>query len=152
MDYRLSEVAEVAGLPHGSTRVMRHRGQLGIARYTHRLSLTDACIVVLTGRLANLLGMSAATAARIASQARAIIAESADRWDQGGKDDTFIVFFTLPGGIWCEAAHGRVEYYKLMDVMTAQSEHEPRVSLNLSNLVMSTASALKRNNGPKLTH
>ena len=152
MDYRLPEVAVVAGLPHGSTRVMRHRGQLGIPRYTHRLSLTDACMVVLTGRLANLLGMSAATAARIASQARAIIAEAADRWDQGGKDDTFIVFFTLPGGICCEAAHGRVEYYKLMDVMMAQSEHGPRVSLNLSNLVISTASALKRNNGPKLTH
>ena len=114
--------------------------------------MTDACIVVLTGRLANLLGLSAATAARIASQARAIIAEMADRLDQGGKDDTFIVFFTLPGGIWCEAAHGRVEYYKRMDTMMAQSAHEPRVSLNLSNLVMSTASALKRNNGPKFTH
>ena len=152
MDYRLSEVAEVAGIPHGSTRVIRHRGQLGIARYTYRLSLTDTCIVVLTGRLANLLGMSAATAARIASQARAIIAEVADHWDQGGKDDTFIVFFTLPGGIWCEATHGRIEYYELMDVMMAQSEHEPRVSLNLSNLVISTACALKRNNEPKLTH
>ena len=56
---------------------MRPRGRLGIARYTHRLSLTDACIVVLTGRLANLLGMSAATAARIVSQARAIITEVA---------------------------------------------------------------------------
>jgi len=152
IDFRLSEVAEVAGLSHGSTRVMRHRGQLGIARYTHRLYLTDACMVVLTGRLANLLGMSAATAARIASQARAIIAGVADHWDQGGKDDTFIVFFTLPGGIWCEAAQGRIEYYKLMDAMMAQSEHEPRVSLNLSNLVMSTACALKRNNEPKFTH
>ena len=131
---------------------MRHRGQLGIARYTHRLSLTDACIVVLTGRLANLPGLSAATAARIASQARAIIAEVAEHWDQSGKDDTFIVFFTLPGGIWCAAAHWRIEFYELIDAMMAQSEHEPRVSLNLSNLVMSTASALKRNNGPKLTH
>jgi hypothetical protein len=109
-------------------------------------------MVVLTGRLANLLGMSAATAARIASQARAIIAEVADHWDQGGKDDTFIVFFTLPGGIWCEAAHGRIEYYELMDVMMAQSEHEPRISLNLSNLVMSTACALERHNEPKLPH
>ena len=152
MDYRLSEVAEVAGLPHGLTRVMRHRGQLGIARYTHRLSLTDACMVVLTGRLANLLGMPAATAARIASQARAIIAGVADHWDQGGKDDTFTVFFTLPGGVWCEAAHGRVEYYKLMDAMMAQSEHEPRVSLNLANLVISTACALKRHKEPNFTH
>jgi hypothetical protein len=109
-------------------------------------------MVVLTGRLANLLGMSAATAARIASQARAIIAEVADHWDQGGKDDTFIVFFTLPGGIWCEAAHGRIEYYELMDVMMTQSEHEPRISLNLSNLVMSTACALERHNEPKLPH
>ena len=152
MHYRLADIAEDAGLAHGSTRVMRHRGQLGIPRYTHRLSLTDACIVVLTGRLANLLGLPAATAARIASQARAIIAEVADHWDQGGKDDTFIVFFTLPGGIWCEAAHGRIEYYKLMDVMMAQSEHEPRVSLNLSNLVMSTACALEQNKEPKFTH
>ncbi|MBT6406759.1 MAG: hypothetical protein HOK06_04085, partial [Rhodospirillaceae bacterium] len=46
MHYRLSDVAEVAGLAHGSARVMRHRGQLGIARYAHRLSLTDACIIV----------------------------------------------------------------------------------------------------------
>ncbi len=48
MHYRLSDVAAVAGLAHGSARVMRHRGQLGIARYAHRLSLTDACVVVLT--------------------------------------------------------------------------------------------------------
>jgi hypothetical protein len=151
MHYRLSDVAAVAGLAHGSLRVMRHRGQLGIARYAHRLSLTDACVIVLTGRLTNLLGMPAAVAARIASQARAIIAEVAGRWDRGD-DDTFLVFFTLPGGIWCEAAHGRIEYYELMDAMMAQSEHEPRVSLNLSNLVMSTACALKRNNEPKFTH
>ena len=109
MHYRLSDVAEVAGLAHGSARVMRHRGQLGIARYAHRLSLTDACIIVLTGRLTDLLGMPAAGAARIASQARAIIAEVAGRWDRGGDDDTFLVFFTLPGGIWCEPAHGRME-------------------------------------------
>ena len=144
MHYRLSDVAEVAGLAHGSARVMRHRGQLGIARYAHRLSLTDACIIVLTGRLTDLLGMPAAGAARIASQARAIIAEVAGRWDRGGDDDTFLVFFTLPGGIWCEPAHGRMEYYALLDAMTAQSEHEPRVSLNLSNLVMTTAGVLKK--------
>ena len=47
------------------------------------------------------------------------LADVADHWDQGGKDDTFIVFFTLPGGVWCEAAHGRIEYYKLMEAMMA---------------------------------
>ncbi|MBT3307168.1 MAG: hypothetical protein HN377_11900 [Alphaproteobacteria bacterium] len=152
MHYRLSDVAEVAGLAHGSARVMRHRGQLGIARYAHRLSLTDACIIVLTGRLTDLLGMPAAGAARIASQARAIIAEVAGRWDRGGDDDTFLVFFTLPGGIWCEPAHGRMEYHALLDVMTAQSEHEPRLSLNLSNLVMTTAGALKQNKKYERAH
>ena len=75
----------------------------------------------------------------------------ADHWDQGGTDDTFVVFFTLPSGIWCEAGHGRIEYFVLMDVMMAQSEHEPRVSVNLSNLVMSTACALKRNKKPQFT-
>ena len=152
MHYRLSDVAEVAGLAHGSARVMRHRGQLGIARYAHRLSLTDACIIVLTGRLTDLLGMPAAVAARLASQARAIIAEVAGRWDRGGDDDTFLVFFTLPGGIWCEPAHGRMEYHALLDVMTVQSEHEPRLSLNLSNLVMTTAGALKQNKKYERAH
>jgi hypothetical protein len=37
-----------------------------------------------------------------------------------------------------------MEYYALLDAMTAQSEHEPRVSLNLSNLVMTTAGVLKK--------
>jgi hypothetical protein len=152
MHYRLSDVAEVAGLAHGSARVMRHRGQLGIALYTHRLSLTDACIVVLTGRLTNLLGMPAAAAARIASRARAIIAEVAGRWDRGGDDDTFLVFFAVAGGIWCEPAHGRVEYHALLDAGMVQSEHEPRLSLNLSNLVMTTAGALKRNRSHERTH
>jgi len=71
---------------------------------------------------------------------------------KGGDDDTFLVFITLPGGIWCKPGHGRIEFYALLNAMTTQSEPEPRVSLNLLNLVMATAGAPKRNKSPERTH